>query len=267
MIQVHTFDINKNIRIENIEINSRDVLTNEPHSHNFYELGYFENCDGVHTIDFTTYPIKKNTVYFLKKGIVHTLFRKKGSSGKVISFHDEIFTDQILKRKLLFCEPHLFLEDMQFGLIKQLFDQIENYLLYEHSKNELIPNYLQLILSFYENYATTNICKNERIHNFLMYVDEHFSAKLTVEECVSNLATTYQQLYNEVHKKLNKTPIDLIKERLILQAKRLLFNTNYTIKEIAFELDFEDASYFSKYFKTSTGENPLSFREQSRLKA
>jgi AraC family transcriptional activator of pobA len=265
MIPVHTFDILEKVSIENIEIKDVDVYINEPHSHNFYEIGYFENTEGEHTIDFTKYPIKKCTIYFLKKGIVHTLLRKKGSSGKVISFHDDLFTDQVLKQKLLFVEPHLYLSDYQFNLFLQLFSQIENYLLYEHCKKELIANYLQLILSFFENYAITQITKHERIHDFLLYVDQNFSAKLTVDECVTKLNTTYQTLYNEVHKKLNKTPIELIKERLILQAKRLLFNTNQTIKEIAYELDFEDASYFSKYFKTYTGETPLIFREQSRI--
>jgi AraC family transcriptional regulator, transcriptional activator of pobA len=183
----------------------------------------------------------------------------------VISFHDDLFMDQVLKQKLLFTEPHLYLSDYQFNLFLQLFSQIENYLLHEHCKKELVANYLQLILTFFENYALTQIAKHERIHDFLMYVDQNFSAKLTVDECVTQLNTTYQALYNEVHKKLNKTPIELIKERLILQAKRLLFNTNQTIKEIAYELDFEDASYFSKYFKTYTGETPLIFREQSRI--
>jgi AraC family transcriptional regulator, transcriptional activator of pobA len=264
MIKVHQFDGCKNISIDTIELKNHDVFINEPHTHNFYEIGFFEKGEGTHTIDFTAFPIKQNTVYFLKKGIVHTLFREQGSFGKVISFDEALFIDNHLKQKLLFVEPHIYLDDKAFNFLKQLVNQIENYILHEKSKKELVANYLQLILTFFENYAATNIDANEKIHSFLAYVDMHFSAKLTVDDCCTKLNISYQQLYNEVHKKLNKTPFDLLKERLVLQAKRLLFNTEQSIKEIAFELEFEDASYFSKYFKTHTSESPIAFRENTR---
>ena len=62
---------------------------------------------------------------FLKKGIVHTLLRKQGSCGKVISFQDELFGNTTLKQKLHFVEPHIYLTDLQFNHFKQLFSQIE----------------------------------------------------------------------------------------------------------------------------------------------
>jgi AraC family transcriptional regulator, transcriptional activator of pobA len=259
-ITVHKFIAHQDIHIDHIVVKDEDVFIHEPHTHNFHEIGYFENASGTHTIDFTTFPIETNTAYFLKKGIVHTLLRKKGSHGKVISFQESILSESSVLQKLLFVTPHIYLPDEKFIFFKQLFFQLENYLVNETFKKKLVGNYLQLILSFFENYAQSSIETNEKIHSFLAYIETHFSAKLTVDECLANMNLSYQQLYHEVQKKLNKTPIDVIKDRLVLQAKRLLFNTEMSVKEIAFELEFEDASYFSKYFKTHTGLSPMEFK-------
>jgi AraC family transcriptional activator of pobA len=62
-------------------------------------------------------------------------------------------------------------------------------------------------------------------------------------------------LYN--HKSL----LLVIQERVLLEAKRLLFYTEKTSKEIAYELGFEDANHFSKFFKKHTGQTPTDFKK------
>ena len=61
-----------------------------------------------------------------------------------------------------------------------------------------------------------------------------------------------------------KTAIELIHERLMLEAKRMLFHTESSIKEIAFELGFEDASYFNRFFKRLGEQTPLAYRNSTR---
>lgn len=73
---------------------------------------------------------------------------------------------------------------------------------------------------------------------------------------------SYHQLHAETKNKLNKLPMDIVKERVILEAKRLLYNTTSSVKEIAYQLSFEDASYFTKYFKSFTGLTPLEYRNK-----
>ena len=63
-----------------------------------------------------------------------------------------------------------------------------------------------------------------------------------------------------VKEQSGKPAIAHIHERVILEAKRLLFHTDYVIKEIAFHLGFEDASYFSRFFKRMTGHTPVDYR-------
>lgn len=263
MIKVHSLHTSLAINMEAIEPKDVDVFNNEPHTHDFWEIGFFEKGDGLHTIDFEEYPIKTGTLYFLKKGIVHTMFRKKGSHGKVILFSDEVFEQKKLLHQLLYSLPHVYLSNEKILFVKQLFFQMESFL-HEKVSSNILTQYLQLILSFFETHATKSLVVDEKIHAFLQYVEMNYSAKLTVDECASNLNISYQKLHAEIQLKLNKSPLDILRERVILQAKRLLFNTHQSVKEIAYSLEFEDTSYFSKYFKSQTGYAPLAFREMSR---
>ena len=58
---------------------------------------------------------------------------------------------------------------------------------------------------------------------------------------------------------LNKTTSDLIAERIILEAKRLLIHSKHTVTEVAAELGYNDNSYFSRFFKKNSGETPIQF--------
>ena len=62
-------------------------------------------------------------------------------------------------------------------------------------------------------------------------------------------------------------PNVIIKNRIILQAKRMLANTQFSIKEIAAYLGYEDYSYFVRFFKLQTGVSPLSFRNATQISA
>ena len=77
----------------------------------------------------------------------------------------------------------------------------------------------------------------------------------------SQLAVTPNYL-NSVCKSISgKTAGEIIRNRIVLEAKRLLVNSQFTISQIAFELNFEDNSYFTKFFKSNAGISPLDFRK------
>ena len=63
---------------------------------------------------------------------------------------------------------------------------------------------------------------------------------------------------------LNKTTTELIAERIVLEAKRLLIHSKQTISEIANELGYEDNSYFSRFFKKHTEQTPAQFLNSHR---
>jgi AraC family transcriptional regulator, transcriptional activator of pobA len=259
MLTVQQFESTNSIIIHSIDKKEEDVMHLEPHVHNFWEIGYFEKGSGMHTIDFIETPIMDNTLYFLKKGIVHKIHRSKDSYGKVVLFDDSVFDDVMLKNRLPFVSPQIQVSEIILSKFKTLVNDLQD-LITASSKQPLSKQYLHLLLGFYNHHAPSTYHLSEKIHPFLQYVEENFSAKLTVELCVQHLSISYQQLYQEVQKKLNKTPLDIIKERTLLEAKRLLYNTEHSVKEIAYALQFEDDSYFCKYFKSNVGLTPQQFR-------
>jgi len=56
---------------------------------------------------------------------------------------------------------------------------------------------------------------------------------------------------------------EVIRNRILLEAKRLLINLNLTISEISYQLNFNDNSYFTKFFKKYTGLTPEEFRKRT----
>jgi AraC family transcriptional regulator, transcriptional activator of pobA len=258
MLSVEKLHDHKPIIINNIELKKVDVNNNIPHTHDFWEIGFIEEGNGLHTIDFIEMPITNCTVYFLKKGVVHQLYRAAGSHGKVILFKDDILTDAKLKQQLLLTTCQIQLPKNIFLQLKELFAQLEYYI----DNFNLQQAYLQLVLNFYLQYAGIHYVNSEKIHEFIYYVEQHHNAKLTVEECAHHLNLSYQQLLTEVQKKLNATPLQIIINRTILEAKRQLYNTTESVKTIAYNLNFEDSSYFCKYFKNHVGCSPQEFRKQ-----
>lgn len=263
MIEVHKIYNSNDIIIETIQLKNHDVIINEPHTHTFWEIGYFEVGGGKHSIDFNLYPIENKMLYLLKKGIVHKMQRSKGSYGKVLMFDDRILPKSILIEELFYTTPHLILNDYYFNCFKELFLQLETEVQKKHNNSSaLIIKYLELLLTFYAQFAPKLFEIDSKLQQFLHYVENHYSAKLTVEICCNELNMSYHQLHAETKNKLNKLPMDIVKERVILEAKRLLYNTTSSVKEIAYQLSFEDASYFTKYFKSFTGLTPLEFRNK-----
>ena len=80
--------------------------------------------------------------------------------------------------------------------------------------------------------------------------------KINVSEKRLNQATS---------KVLDKSPKELIDDRILLESKRLLVHGNKSIKEIGFELGFEEPTNFIKYFRKHIGKTPMEFREKYLL--
>lgn len=94
---------------------------------------------------------------------------------------------------------------------------------------------------------------SDLIRHYNRLVDEHFREKKKVAEYAAMLYKSPKTLTNIFGKHYGKTPLQVIHDRLMIEAKRLLIYTDKTAKEIGFELGFDDAARFSKFFKNSTG--------------
>ncbi|QSE97464.1 helix-turn-helix domain-containing protein [Fulvivirga lutea] len=102
------------------------------------------------------------------------------------------------------------------------------------------------------------------IRKFNVLVEQNYKLKHQVSDYAELLFKSPKTLSNLFSKFSNSTPLQIIQERIILEGKRLLLYTDKSVKEIAYELGFEDAGSFHKVFKRLIKQTPLEFKQQMR---
>ena len=107
---------------------------------------------------------------------------------------------------------------------------------------------------------------SELTRKFKMLVQNNLKIKKSVSDYAKMLNITAGHLNDTVQKDTGKSAGSVIHDRIILEAKRLLYHSPKTVKEIAFELNYEDPSYFTRFFKLHTKSTPEQFRIEIREK-
>ena len=115
----------------------------------------------------------------------------------------------------------------------------------------LRKQYLTLLLFI----TITTIQSSSFPHN----IDVYFKTKKYAHEYASLMNISEKHLNRICKECLNKTTSEIIAERIIIEAKRLLIHKQHSVSEIAANLGFDDNSYFSRFFKKNCGETPIHF--------
>ena len=116
----------------------------------------------------------------------------------------------------------------------------------------------QLILSFNDNIRKSGIDK--RVLKLIALIDEHCLTQREVTFYANQMSLSEKRLGVLTKQALKLTVKGLIQQRILLEAKRLINQGNMSFKSIAFQLGFEDASYFSRFFKKYSGVTPEQFK-------
>jgi AraC-like DNA-binding protein len=104
----------------------------------------------------------------------------------------------------------------------------------------------------------------QRLEDFLELIETHMASHKQVSYYAQMLNLSLYQLNAITKTTLGKTCSQLMDEAVILEAKRYLLATSQQINQIAFDLGYEDISYFSRFFKKHTGYSPEAFRQNFR---
>jgi AraC family transcriptional regulator, transcriptional activator of pobA len=102
----------------------------------------------------------------------------------------------------------------------------------------------------------------QRIKEFEELINRHFKILKSAGEYAARMNISEKHLNRMTKDTVNKTSTELIAERTILEAKRLLMRESLTVNEICYELGYSDPSYFIRFFKKHTGHTPQNFRIQ-----
>lgn len=254
-------------------------ISDHPHRHNYYTVIWSFTATGKHIIDFREYPILPHHVFFVSPEQVHQVVTDPKPTGYVILFTPEfleknsIRKDFIANLKLFHKSdetPPLALSNAAISILCTFADQMHASF---HSDNELrfetIGAYLKLFLIECNNRCTlepeTNTQQMEvgktLIKNFRDLVDEHYREWHQVKNYAEALYVSPNYLNEVVKSSVHISAKEYIQNRLILEAKRMAVFTSKSIKEIGYDLGFDDPSHFSKFFKSNTRQSIIEFKE------
>lgn len=249
-----------------------------PHRHKFYHFVFFTSGSGSHSIDFSTYEIVQGQIYFMSPGQVHTWEFNEDADGYIVNFERDFFQSFLLKPDYL--ESFSFFTGADHANVKNLPPDIKTEVeqickrLYAQVNNPTDHNadfqkvlLLSLLMLVEEHtpvvqspaFQTHNMVV---LRNFQNLVEEHYLLKRLPKEYAEMLHLTPNHL-NAICKELIGTQAgEVIRERILLEAKRLLVSGEVNISQIANELNFNDNSYFTKFFKKYSGLTPEQFKKE-----
>ncbi|RAJ00493.1 AraC-like DNA-binding protein [Chitinophaga skermanii] len=243
----------------------------QPHKHNFYLLLVVEKGSGVHTIDFEQYKVKHKQVYFLAPGQAHTWDLHPKTTGYQVLYTPGFssFSPQQWPFFSFSAQPYLQLKGEAFDdILIELQHIQQEYNRADGFSTRIIMHRLWVLLSMLEReYEAQHPSQNLPpvrlvVNKFLQLLELHYKEHNQLTYYATSLFITPQYLNTICKKETGITAGDHIRQRLLLEAKRMLTLTQQDVKEIAFALGFSDTSYFSRFFKRYTGFTPVVFREE-----
>ncbi len=247
------------------------------HRVEFYVILFIEEGQGYHTIDFTDFKCSGGTLITIRKDQLHKFFRSNNLKGSLLLFTDEFLVSYLeemenQKTMLLFNEllgvPKLQLKNCDFRNVQQIISRIkkEYFKVNDQHSLSIIRSELHiLVTSLFRIKA-----KSEEIDFEKKYLKEFVSLQQLIEKNITK--TTRVQDYalmmglssrtlNTITKSIvHKSAKEFIDEICTKQIKRLLINTQLSVKEIAYQSGFEETTNFYKYFKRQTQTTPEQFR-------
>lgn len=254
-------------------------LINKPHSHNFYLCVLFTEGTGTHEIDFNSYSIHPGKVFFLKPGQTH-FWKFETQPQGYIFFHSQEFYDLKFLDHKLHSFPFFYsnqnppfldiapenLQKLNLNFKEAYTEYLANNLLRELKiVNSLNNIYIELTRAYTIDINIEKLSSPsylnilEALENL---INDQFHSQKLPKFYADKLCITTKHLNRVVKQTINKTTSQLISERIILEAKRLIVHSHENLANIADALEFSDYAYFSKFFKLKTGMTPLDFRKK-----
>jgi AraC-like DNA-binding protein/quercetin dioxygenase-like cupin family protein len=252
-----------------------------PHRHDFFEVLYLLKGSGFHVIDGNKYEIKPPCVFFMSPGQAHKLELSNDIEGYIFIFTADFYLlnrsnqNSLIEFPFFYTihqdNPPLPLEnesDVRF--LESLFRQsiAETGQTGDYTP-EMLRSILDLILTTCaaRYRVTANMLNKGKgqmlVKRFFHLLEENHHKNLSLSDYSGMIGVTPNHLTQTVKLLTGKTSSQIIKAKQLMEIKRLLVHTNLSVSEIANQLNFEDQSYFTKFFKRETGTTPIQYRTET----
>jgi len=249
-----------------------------PHRKDHYLFAFLRKGGMRQWLDMKPYILKDNTLYFYHPGRIIVKEEANLLWSTAIAFTPEFLAMQenaSLSKLPLIQNPEqaheLLLKEQDIEFMEDIMSKIvaENKSPSEWQQR-MLSAYVSLMMTYLsrlytEQYKGSNTSADQLLlKKFHTRINESFQELHEVGDYATLLNISAGHLSEVVKNQSGKPAIKHIHERLVMEARRLLFHTNNPMKEIAFDLGFSDASYFNRFFKRETGDTPAGYRDKIR---
>lgn len=248
---------------------------------NYFSLIWVREGSGKLKADFTEYDFPANTLFAFSPYQPYMITSKESVKGISIYFHSDFFC--IFKHhKEVSCNgilynniynpPFVKVDELSAVTFQMLSEQIKTEMQNaDLAQYELLVSYLKIFLitaarlKTQQQPAVAEALKDQKepfiLQKLKDAIEANFKTRHSPSDYAELLYTTPKTLAKITKTHFNKTLSSLINERIIIEAKRELYLTDKTVKEIAYELGYEDEYYFSRFFKVNADVSPQMYRE------
>lgn len=273
------FDLNqKTIGMLTIDLDDLTAINSDTYK-SYIKVLYLDEGYAIN-VDFNVYQTQGPTLFFISPNQVLHIEKAGDKPGRFVFYNRDFYCVQLHDEEVA-CDGLLFnnINNMPMTLVPEqesdfidgVFSRMEEeFVLKDRSFEEMVRTYLKQLLikatrlwkaqHLDEVIATKPSTDLEFFRKFTQLVEANFKVKHHVADYADLLMLAPKTLTHRF-KRLNlPQPNEIIKNRIILEAKRLLAHTDRTAKEIAYALGYDDPAYFSRLFYIKTGQTPSGFK-------
>jgi len=244
-----------------------------PHRLTFFALLIVTEGAGNHQIDLKKYPLKKGTVLKIAKGQLHAFQEQMGYDGYLVIFTEDFVLKYFSKSSIDFIS-HLYNYHISEPLVENstfnesFLELVDKELKSEntYAQKNIVAKMLELYLLRLERLVhTVDSTKLNKDHYPLFFefknlVEKNIRETRNVKDYAETLSISAKHLNKIVQRFTLSTAKYFIDQYVILEIKRAILSTNKSLKEIAYDLGFDEVTNFTKFFKKHTGFTPKEYK-------
>ena len=263
-------------RLEDMPVLPPHIVT--PHKHNFYELFLVTHGTATQMVDYQEYTLSGNTFFLISQGQLH--FFEKGKRAHLRGYRlmfteaffqmnqlDNQFLFEVIHLDNIYQNPCIALSRESDAFVFTYFDLLFQEYQRPNTYDRALQSLLFLLLAEIHRLLKTPLPSDAAKHQatifkqFIVLLEAHCMEKWAGANYAESLFISPRHLNRIVQDITNQSLTQVIQNRTVLEAKRLLTFTDLAIGQVADRLGFDDAAYFARCFRKETGSSPTDFKE------
>jgi AraC family transcriptional regulator, transcriptional activator of pobA len=248
---------------------------------NYFSLIWVKEGNGKVKADFAEYDFAAGSLFAFAPYQPYMFTMDKPIKGIAIHFHSDFFCIHKHHKEVachgvlynnVYQPPFVIVDETSAATFEMLCEQVKTEMQNPAlAQYELLVSYLKIFLitaarlkTQQHTQAAADLKDNKEpfiLQKLKDAIEENFKTKHSPSDYAELLYITPKALAKITKSYFNKTLSSIINERIIIEAKRELYLTNKPVKEIAYELGYDDEYYFSRFFKVNADVSPQMYRE------